>query len=179
VSVQVNAQRIAGFTALVSGLLLVLAIVGTAITSTTGAFGNLPSAGWQMAPGMMGLRVMGSGHMGPGMMGPGMMGFGASGPAATAIPGATEVRVQAANFGFTPSEIRLPKGADVNLTLVNPAASGVVHDLTVPALGIHIVANAGETRTVGLRGLAAGRYDAYCSVPGHADLGMRAAVIVE
>lgn len=169
-----NAQRIAGLTALIAGLLLVFAVAGSAITGATGVFGNGPSAAWQMGPGMMG-----SGRIGPGMMGPGMMGFGASGPAATAVPGATEVRVQAANFSFTPNEIRLPKGADVNLTLVNPAANGVVHDLTVPALGIHLVANVGETRTVGLRGLAAGRYDAYCSVPGHADLGMRATVVVE
>ena len=27
--------------------------------------------------------------------------------------------------------------------------------------------------------LAAGRYDAYCSVPGHAELGMRATVVIE
>lgn len=178
-----NVQRIAGFTALISGLLLVLAIFGTAIAGA-GGIGNGPFTGWDSGPGMMGAGhmgpgMMGGGHMGPGMMGPGMMGFGASGPAATAIPGATEVRVQAANFSFTPSEIRLPKGTDVNLTLVNPGTTGVVHDLTVPALGIHLVANAGETRTVGLRGLAAGRYDAYCSVPGHAELGMRATVVVE
>jgi heme/copper-type cytochrome/quinol oxidase subunit 2 len=170
----VNAQRIAGLTALSAGLLLVFVIAGSAFAGATGAFGSDPSTAWQMGPGMMG-----TGRIGPGMMGPGMMGFGASGPAATAVPGATEVRVQAANFSFTPNEIRLPKGADVNLTLVNPAATGVIHDLTVPALGIHLVANAGETRTVGLRGLAAGRYDAYCSVPGHVDLGMRATIIVE
>ncbi len=174
-----NVQRIAGFTALISGLLLVIAIFGTAIAGTTGAFGNVPPVDWQSGPGMMGGGHMGPGMMGPGMMGPGMMGFGVSGPAATAIPGATEVRVQVANFSFTPSEIRLPKATDVNLTLVNPATTGVVHDLTVPALGIHVVANAGETRTVGLRGLAAGRYDAYCSVPGHTELGMRATVVVE
>lgn len=168
------AGRIAGRTALVSGLLLVLAIAGTAIAGPTPFGGGAWTASWPMGPGMMG-----TGHMGAGAMGGGMMGFGASGPAATAIPGAPEVRVQAANFGFGPSEIRLPKDGDVNLTLVNPAATGVVHDLTVPALGIRIVANAGETRTTGLRGLAAGRYDAYCGVPGHAELGMRATVVVE
>lgn len=164
-----NAQRIAGFTALIAGLLLVFATVGSAMSGATGAFGKDPSISWRVGPGMMG----------SGQMGPGMMGFGASGLAATAIPGATEIRVQAANFSFTPSEVRLSKGADVNLTLVNSAANGAVHDLTVPALGIHIVANAGETRTAGLRGLSAGRYDAYCSVPGHADLGMRATVVIE
>ena len=67
----------------------------------------------------------------------------------------------------------------MNLTLVNPKANAALHDLVVPALGIRVVADAGETKTVGLRGLAAGRYDAYCSVPGHADLGMRAIVIVQ
>jgi uncharacterized cupredoxin-like copper-binding protein len=165
----VIAQHVAGLTALIAGLLLVFAVIVSGIFGGAGALGSDPSTAWQMGPGMMG----------SGQMGPGMMGFGGSGPAATAVPGATEVRVQMANFGFTPNEIRLPKGIEVNLTLVNPAATGVQHDLTVPALGIHLVTNAGETRTVGLRGLAAGRYDAYCAVPGHADLGMRATIIVE
>ena len=64
--------------------------------------------------------------------------MGGSGSAPTSgaapIPGAPEVRVQAANFSFTPLEIRLPKDADVNLTLVNPASTDGVHDLTVPGL---------------------------------------------
>ncbi len=174
-----SAQRIAGVTALLAGLFLVFAIAGSAMSGATGVLGTDPTTSWRVGPGMMGSGQLGPGMMGSGQVGPGMMGYGNSGPTATAVPGATEVRVQAANFSFTPNEIRLPKGADLNLTLVNPAASGVVHDLTVPALGIHLVANAGETRTVGLRGLAAGRYDAYCSVPGHADLGMRATVVVE
>jgi heme/copper-type cytochrome/quinol oxidase subunit 2 len=164
-----TAQRVAGWVAIISGVLLLVGIAASAIGGAAGLTGSSATAYWPMNPGMMG----------SGPMGPGMMGFGNAGPAATAIPNATETRVQAANFGFTPNEIRLPKGADVNLTLNNPPANGVLHDLTVPALGIHVVANPGETRTVGLRGLAAGRYDAYCSVPGHADLGMRATVIVE
>jgi len=160
-----DTRRVAGWVALGSGMLLLIGIAASSLGGATG----LAGATWPMGPGMMGR----------GPMGPGMMGFGVSGPAATAIPGANEVRVQAANFSFSPSEIRLHAGAEVNLTLSNPASTGVVHDLTVPALGIHVVANAGESRTVGLRGLPAGRYDAYCSIPGHADLGMRATVIVE
>ncbi|MEK6224663.1 MAG: cupredoxin domain-containing protein [Chloroflexota bacterium] len=154
-----TAQRVAGWVAVVAGVLVLVGIASSAIGGAGGPITSSPTAYWPM--------------------GPGMMGFGNAGPAATTVPGAAEVRVQAANFGFTPSEIRLPKNADVNLSLVNPAGTGVVHDITVPELGIHVVANPGETRTVGLRGLAAGRYDAYCSVPGHADLGMRASVIVE
>ncbi|MBI2773646.1 MAG: cupredoxin domain-containing protein [Chloroflexi bacterium] len=172
-----KAQRIAGLTALVSGVLLVLGIAAAAIAGP-GMFGTSSTTYGAMGPWMIGNGQTGRGMMGETTYG-GMMGFGASGPASTAIPGAAEVRVQAANFSFTPSEVRVPKGADVNLTLINPASSGVVHDLTVPALGIHIAANAGETRTLGLRGLPAGRYDAYCSVPGHAEAGMRATITVE
>jgi heme/copper-type cytochrome/quinol oxidase subunit 2 len=164
-----TAERVAGWVAVVSGVLLLFGVAASAIGQAPGAASTSPNGYWPIGPGMMN----------NGRIGPGMMGFGNAGPAASAIPGATEVRVEVANFSFTPNEIRLPHGTDVNLTLSNPAANGVVHDLTVPGLGIHIVANPGETKTLGLRGLAAGRYDAFCSVPGHADLGMRATVIVE
>ena len=171
-----SAQRIAGLVALTSGLLLVLALVVSAFVGFTALANTSSGTSSSMGPGSTAADHMGGGMMG---MDHGMMGTGSSSPAATAIPSAPDVRVRAANFSFTPNEIRLPKGADVNLTLTNPGNTGVVHDLTVPALGIHIAANSGETQTVGLRGLAAGRYDAYCGVPGHADLGMRAVVVVE
>ena len=173
-----TARTIAGWPAIASGAALAVAMLASAIAGWSG-LANASGAAWMTGPGMMLGGQMGSGMMGMGAMDHGMMGFGQAGPAATAIPGATEVRVQAANFSFSPSELRLPRNADVNLTFSNPTGTGVVHDLTVPALGIHIAANPGETQTVGLRGLATGRYDAYCSVPGHADLGMRATVIVE
>ncbi len=176
-----TARTIAGWIALLSGGLLVVALAGSALAAGTGSttgpasldvkMGGGPGAGFSGAFGM------GAGHTNNGMGG--MMGFGSSGPASSSVPGAPEVKVDARNFGFTPGEIRLPANADVNLTLVNPAANAALHDLTVPALGIHVVANAGETKTVGLRGLAVGRYDAICSVQGHADLGMRAVVIVQ
>ena len=168
-----TAQRVAGSVAIGSGLLLVLALVLFALAGPTA----LASQGSVMP---MGHGMMGAGQMGHGMMGMGhgMMGLGPSAPA-PAIPGAPEVRVQAANFSFSPNEIRLPKGADVNLTLTNPAGTGVIHDLTVPGLGIHVAADPGVSTSVGLRGLAAGRYDAYCSVPGHTELGMRATVVVD
>lgn len=164
-----SARTIAGWTTVISGALLIASML---VSSIVGAgFGVMGRGVVGVGPGMMGPGMMG--------MGQGMMGFGNSVPAASPIPGATEVRVATFNFGFSPSEVHLPRGTDVNLTLSNPAASGVVHDLTIPALGIHVVASPGEARTVGLRALPAGRYDAYCSVPGHADAGMRATVIVD
>jgi heme/copper-type cytochrome/quinol oxidase subunit 2 len=182
----VSAQRIAGLVTLVSGAALVLAIAAASVTgpSALGSASMMNVAmGSTMMTGVMGATMTGAGHMGTDQMDgshmSGMMGFASSGPAATPMPGAREFRLQTTNFRFTPSEIRLPKDTAVNLTLENPASSGVVHDLSAPALGIRIAANAGETRTMGVRGLPAGRYDAYCSVPGHAEAGMRATLIVE
>ena len=211
-----SAQRVAGWTAVVSGLLLVIGItvasfapadasgpgatgagsVAAAACAGTGMMGSagmMGTAGMMGSTGMMGgtgmigaagmmggTGMMGSAHMAGGMMGRATGGcLGATSAGAAPIAGATEVRVRATNFAFTPNEIRLPRNEATNLTLENPAASGVVHDLTVPGLGIHVAAGSGQTATVGLRGLAAGRYDAYCSVPGHTDLGMRATVIVD
>ena len=176
-----SARRIAGSVAVTSGLLLVLALVVSAIAGPSAFASSGTGSYWPMGQGMMGGygpgMMGGYGHSYGYGMGPGMMGFGNTGPAASAIPSAAEVRVEASNFAFTPNEIRLPASAEVNLVLVN--TTSVTHDLTVPALGIHVVAGPGQTSGVGLRGLAAGRYDAYCSVPGHTELGMRATVVVQ
>ena len=93
-----------------------------------------------------------------------------------AIPGAPEVAVTAKDIHFSVSEIRLPSTA-VNLTLRN---DGVLpHDLSIPALGVHIATDSGESITTGLRDLPKGRYSGYCSVSGHADAGMEIVVIVD
>lgn len=164
-----TARTVAGWVAAVSGVLLLVGMLAATLAARA-AFTN-PTGGWQ---GIMGPAMMGARHMGPGMM----QGFGQSSTSGgPPIGGAPEARVGAANFSFNPAEIRLPANAPVNLTLANPTA--VVHDLTVPALGIQVVAGPGQTSTVGLRGLPAGRYPAFCSVPGHADAGMRATIVVE
>jgi heme/copper-type cytochrome/quinol oxidase subunit 2 len=169
----VNARRAAGIVALAAGALFVAAAVTSGPIATPG--GNR----WQGGPMGHGVGMMGHGAGMPMSGMGGMMGFGASGPASTPIPGAPEVRVTLGNFFLEPSVIRLPKNADVNLTVVNPASTAVAHDLTVPALGIHVVARAGESVTIGLRALPAGTYDAFCSVPGHIETGMRGSVVVE
>jgi len=187
-----SAQRIAGTVAVISAAgLLVLAIVssvagsgwsGQAWTAGTGTTGTV------MGPGMMGGAFGGSmmgggfspgmgGGMGPGMMGPGHMGYGYDAQGTTApIADAPTVTVTATDLRFSTAEITLTSG-ETNLTLVNDGR--LPHDLTVPALGIRVVAGPGQTTTVGLRDLPAGTYAGYCSVAGHADAGMRIAVVVQ
>lgn len=191
-------RSVSGWVAAISGGLLVIGVVaatvagsfgwtgartataamGPSMMGAGGMFGAGPGTiGGGMGPGMMGGMPMMPMAGGMGAMGGMMRGYGGAYTTDGPIAGAPEVRVQAENFRFDPGEIRLPKDRAVNVTLVN--TTGVVHDLTVPALGIRLVAAAGTTRTIGLPSLPAGRYVAYCSVPGHADAGMRATVVVE
>ncbi|MDE3102306.1 MAG: cupredoxin domain-containing protein [Chloroflexota bacterium] len=180
-----SAQRIAGNVAVIAGAgLLVLAVVssvgglvsgvqGWSSSSTNGTPAVAPGP-WMMGggPGMMG------GGWGPGMMGPGhMRGYGGTSSGTTSeIPGAPTVTVTADEFSFSPSQITLA-ASGANVTLVNKG--DLPHDLTIPALGVRIVANAGQTTTVGLRSLTPGTYPAYCSIPGHAEAGMRMTVTVK
>lgn len=159
-----TAERVAGVTALLSAgaLALVLAISAVASPNTLA---------------QMGMPMMSASPYPMTMAGCPMCGGAVPSPSSSAIPGASEVRIRAGDYSFSPSEIYLPKGSSVNVTLVN--TSGQMHDITVPGLGLHLVAGAGETRTSALANLSAGRYDAYCSIPGHAQLGMRATFIVD
>jgi hypothetical protein len=96
--------------------------------------------------------------------------------ASPAIVGAPEVVVTARDIEYSLGELRLPS-REVNLTLRN---DGVLpHDLTIPALSVHLAAGSGHSVTTGLRDLPPGRYSAYCSVSGHADAGMELVVTVE
>ena len=166
-----NTTKNAGLTAAVAGIALlaltaVMAVAGPGFAAGTGA--GWPGNGGDFSMMGQGTRMM-DGHMG---------GYASTGTAgAAAIPGATEVTITATEMSFSPTELRLPAGRDVNLTLVNRGQ--VLHDLTIPALSVHIVAGPGESRTVGLRNLTPGRYEGFCSVPGHAQAGMRVTVVVE
>lgn len=203
-----NATRIFGIVAAVSGAALLGLVVVTGVAAAVGGVASLsisPSGasypmgmgaqamggGMGAGSGMTGMGVgsatgmMGSDGMGAGMMGSGQMmgsghmyGWGGTSTATSsaAIPGALEVRVTAGEFTLSPAEIVLPASGEVNLTLENRGA--LPHDLTIPGLGVRVVAAGGQTQTVGLRDLPAGTYTAYCSIPGHADAGMRATVIV-
>jgi len=93
-----------------------------------------------------------------------------------AIAGAPEVVITATDFRFAPDQVMLPADV-VNLTFRN---DGVLHhDLTIPSLRVQLTAKSGEAVTVGLRDLPRGVHDAYCSVDGHDDAGMRMTVRVD
>lgn len=142
-------------------------IVGLALIAVSligGAVSPAAPASWSGTPSMHGDGPSGWW----GQMGEHHAWMHDSSQGSAAIPGVPEVTVVATEFAFDPLMITA-RGA-VNITLVNQGS--LFHDLTIPALGVRVVARPGEQSTVGLSGVAAGVYEIVCSVPGHADAGM-------
>ncbi len=106
-------------------------------------------------------------------------GTGASSPAAAPAPspsGATgeTLRIEAFDLGFTPATLEVPAAGRYEVELVNTGAAP--HDVTFPT-GEVALAQPGETATVEVD-IPAGGTTFLCSIPGHADAGMKGDVAV-
>ena len=102
----------------------------------------------------------------------------APGPLPSSTPGGPEViQVTGKDFSFSPSSITVTPATQAEFRFVNQGPS--LHTFTVPALGIDLKANAGQTVSKGLLGLQPGRYPFLCTIPGHAQLGMTGTLVVK
>ncbi len=142
--------------------LIVVAVVGFTVTASLAGPGLGTGWGWM---GWMHGDV--DDCCGPG---------GYASPSAAPIPGAPEVVIGATEFSFEPSTVEVPTGKPVNLTLVNDGST--VHNLTIPALGVSVVAGPGQRATVGFVAPAPGTYQIVCTIPGHAEAGMTGTLVV-
>lgn len=100
----------------------------------------------------------------------------ASAPAEPPVEGALEVVIEAGDLWFEPARVEVEAGSTVNLVLDNTGQ--VFHDLSIPALDVHLEAGAGEMLSTALRSSEVGRYEFVCTVPGHAAGGMRGELVV-
>lgn len=91
--------------------------------------------------------------------------------------GAAERTIVADEFSFSPGTLRIREGEQVNLVLRNDG--GMFHTLTVRGLGFELRAQAGESISGSLRATDRGEFAFVCTVPGHADAGMRGKILVE
>lgn len=140
---------------LIAGLVLVAAgVIGMSMTG--------PWGGW-----------WGGMHHGP------MTGWwgGEATRSAPVISGAPAVVVEGVDFAFEPDRLEVPANEEFYLTLVNRGA--LLHDLTIPDLGIQVVARPGESATVGVVAQQPGEYRMLCTVPGHTEAGMVGKFVVE
>lgn len=147
--------------------LVVLGLVGGGVAAAT-------TMGWgpmgRMMDGMM------DGMRGGGMM-DGMMGSGETervGPPPERD--ASKRHVTATEFAFEPDDIRLRAGETVNVVLSNDGM--MHHTFTVRGLDLDLRARAGDTISGALRPTEPGTFTVVCTVPGHAEAGMRATIEV-
>lgn len=92
-------------------------------------------------------------------------------------PAAPTIEVAATEFAFNPDRIVIDSGKTTNLTLVNRGS--LPHDLSIPELGLQLVAQPGQTTTTALSFVEPGEYRMLCTVPGHARAGMMGSMVVQ
>ncbi len=109
-------------------------------------------------------------------------GGGGGGAASSSTPtnkpvaaNARVIPVTARSFAFDPDSIVVRAGENVAIQL---HALDAYHTFTVEGIGTIVSANAGSTRTGGLRLDRPGRYTFFCSVPGHRAAGMQGTINV-
>ncbi|HUC91792.1 MAG TPA: cupredoxin domain-containing protein [Paenibacillus sp.] len=86
------------------------------------------------------------------------------------------VRIEAADFSFSPAAIDLVSNEKLAITLVNTGT--VEHDFEIEGTGIHIHAKPGETVRQVVELSNTGTYRSVCTLPGHLEAGMTAVVKV-
>lgn len=99
------------------------------------------------------------------------------GSASAPVADAVDVEVVATDMRFAPTSIEATAGEPINITLANDGQ--VFHDLTIPDVGFRLDADPGEQTTGSLTVAEPGTYEVICSVPGHAQAGMRATLTVQ
>ncbi len=112
-----------------------------------------------------------------GPMMPGHMSSSATGMAAPAIEGAPTMDLVATDLAFDRETLTVTAGVPFNISLVNEGR--VFHDLSIAELDFMLDANAGQQVAGSLVVEQPGTYVFECSVPGHANAGMRGTLVVE
>ena len=98
-------------------------------------------------------------------------------PGGTPVSQSNSVQVDMHEFAFTPSQITIAANTDVQATFTNTGA--LPHNFTCDQLGLKTPDDPpGESTSITINA-AAGTYDFICSIPGHADAGMRGQLIVQ
>lgn len=89
-----------------------------------------------------------------------------------------EIKISATEFKYHPAQIKIKEGQAATLTLDN-SQGNMEHDLSIPELGIHLAAKAGQVASQPLIGKQPGNYSFKCTLPGHYESGMSGQLVVE
>jgi nitrite reductase (NO-forming) len=95
---------------------------------------------------------------------------------AVAAPQPINISISASEFKFSPMTMQAAVGQKVTLTLDN---TGVVeHDVTIPSIGLTVLAKPGQTASGEFTFDKPGIIDFFCSIPGHKDAGMKGTLTI-
>ena len=98
--------------------------------------------------------------------------------ATSATVSAQKITVEGSEFAFSPSDITLKKGQPAELTFKNTGA--FPHNLTIADLNVKTkTIQPGEQDTVQFTPDKTGQFSFICTVPGHADKGMKGTLTVQ
>ncbi len=138
-----------------------LTMTVTVLILTLVACQSTPAAGWTFAPGPSGTAAA-----------PASATPAPSTPPVAGIAG--ELAVEAFDLGFKPSELEVAAPGRYVVNFSNTGA--LIHDITFPG-GETAVADAGGSSSVEVD-IPAGGLSFLCSIPGHADAGMKGEITV-
>lgn len=126
------------------------------------------------------MDMQGRGDMGGGKDMQGMGGMGGHNERTYDVPpDAPKTQVSMKNMRFNPSEFKLKAGEPVRFAIANE--DSVAHDFMLDGEnGFDTgVLQPGDKKEIGWIPEKPGTYEAYCSQPGHKQLGMTARIVVE
>jgi uncharacterized cupredoxin-like copper-binding protein len=87
-----------------------------------------------------------------------------------------EVQVTLDEYSFTPENIEIGLGQEVQLTVTNKGA--LAHTFTAPDLGINLEVPGGKTESTIFTADKAGAFELICTSAGHEQLGMTGQIFV-
>jgi heme/copper-type cytochrome/quinol oxidase subunit 2 len=87
------------------------------------------------------------------------------------------VDVELGNYTISPATLVLPADVEVELNVTN-VDTAMIHSLVAGSKGTRTL-QPGESQTLPMGVLAAGRFQMWCDVPGHAQMGQVGMVVVE
>jgi nitrite reductase (NO-forming) len=90
---------------------------------------------------------------------------------------AVVVDVELGNYTISPDTLTLPAGVEVELRVTN-VDDAMIHSLVAAGKGTRTL-QPGDTQTLPMGVLTAGRFQMWCDVPGHAQMGQVGMVVVE
>lgn len=147
-----------------------------AVMLALGACASAPTSGWTYAPAASASPASSNPAPSSGVV---LASAGAASPTPAAsmdMPGASagKIAIDAFDLGFTPANVTVPAAGTYDVTFKNTGST--THDITF-ADGTKITAEAGKTET-GQVTIPGGGLAFLCSIPGHADAGMKGVVAI-